>query len=221
MKSSYKEFKSLKIAILLCMIAVMILSIVSCKTGQESRSFNSPSSTTGQQPQEKISEGGGIRQQNVASGYEKAYEKAQNETLKKIEQLKAEQKMLVTEAKKENISVSDKEVDNYIQKGLSAFNLTKEDLMQKILQAGMTYEDYRKSLKETLAISQLISRNINISNVKISDEEVADYIEQHKEDFADFIADTSAMVALKAKVKVKLLKDKQMLLVHDYVSTLT
>ena len=143
---------------------------------------------------------------------------------KELEAKKAEleeaKALLVEEAEKQQINVDDKNVDDTIQKGLEAMDIDKQQLENELQKIGMTYDKYREEVKTQLMMSELINRNVNLTEVKVSDDEVNNYIENHKEDFKDFFDEEETLALLKGKVKSVLLEKKRTEVVMDYVNSL-
>lgn len=132
-----------------------------------------------------------------------------------------DEKLLLEEAKKQNIKVNDTYVDDLIKKNLEAYKVDKEELNKNLQEAGISYEQFKEELSSKIMISELINKNVDLKSVKVSDKEVDNFIEKNKEDFQEFFNNEDDMEALKSRIKLKLLRDKQTDLVRDYVNTLT
>lgn len=143
---------------------------------------------------------------------------------KELEDKKAELEdakvLLVEEAKKQQINVEDKNVEDAIQKSLEAMSIDRQQFESELQKTGLTYDKYKEEVKTQLMISELINRNVNLTEVKVSDDEVNNYIESNKEDFKDFFGEEEALALLRDKVKALLLEKKQKGVVMEYVDSL-
>ena len=129
--------------------------------------------------------------------------------------------LLMEEAKKQNMEVSDGEVDNYIQKSLEAYDMSEDELKQYLQNYGVTYQQYKDELKSKLTISELVNKNVDLDSVKVSEKEVNGFIEENSNDFQDVINDEEAYEMLKSRVRSKILADKQTELISEYVESLS
>ena len=133
---------------------------------------------------------------------------------------KIDAKILLSESKKENIMVTDQQVDDVIKKGLEAYSMSEEDLKQRVSDSGITFDEYKEEIKSRIAVSELVSKNVDLKSVSITDKEVSDYIESHKADFQDYFDAGENLGELKSMIRSKLLKEKQTSLVVNYVDSL-
>lgn len=143
----------------------------------------------------------------------------------KIEDLigarKEQERLLLSEIKKENISISDGELDAFIRKGVAAFNMSEKELQVRVRSTGMTFEEYREKLRKNLEISQLIRKKVDLQNVSVSEKEVDDFIDAHAADFGDLLKDESKLSLIKSNIRMNLIRDKQMALVREYIAMLS
>lgn len=84
--------------------------------------------------------------------------------------------LLLQEAKKKNISVSQQEVDDEIKKLEADFTKNGQNLNQLLLMQGMT----REALAEQIKLQKLAEKLVE-NDVTVSDQEVADYLKQNTE----------------------------------------
>ncbi|MEM7196065.1 MAG: peptidylprolyl isomerase [Pseudomonadota bacterium] len=78
------------------------------------------------------------------------------------------------------ISVTDAEVDQAVAFVASQNQLTADELLVQLDRDGITPSDFRNSLREQRLIQRLIDASVN-SRVNISDTEIENYLQNHKE----------------------------------------
>ncbi|GAB4337555.1 MAG: hypothetical protein Kow0089_08930 [Desulfobulbaceae bacterium] len=89
-----------------------------------------------------------------------------------------DRKILLQAAAKENITVSDEEIDRAFEKILQINKIRPEQLRQKLAEMGMDESSYRKNLRIQVLSSKLVSREIR-SKVIIPEERIIDYYDTH------------------------------------------
>lgn len=82
-----------------------------------------------------------------------------------------DQTLIDQEAKRLKIKVSDKEIDNTIERIKQENFYTDEELRKNLAGEGFTFEEYRKQLKEQMLRTKLINREIR-SKVVITKEDI-------------------------------------------------
>lgn len=87
------------------------------------------------------------------------------------------QKVLAKEVAAQGITISDAEIDRYIDNVRQRNNLSEEQLAAALGQQGLTMERYRAQIREELERAQLINREIR-GKVSVSPEEIARYQKQ-------------------------------------------
>ena len=85
--------------------------------------------------------------------------------------------------KRNNIEVSEKEIDAALERIKQERSLTDEDLRAGLAQQGLTLEEYRQSLKQQLLRNMLVNREIK-SKIVITEDEIKKYYEAHSEKYA-------------------------------------
>ncbi|HVT01686.1 MAG TPA: SurA N-terminal domain-containing protein [Patescibacteria group bacterium] len=110
------------------------------------------------------------------------------------------QTLINQEAKRKNIKVSDQEINDEIKKIDASVTQQGVTLSDALKQRGLTMADLRKQVKDQLISNKLV----DASNIKVSDKEINDYIEQNKA----MIPAGSDMTQVKAQVKQQLQQDK-------------
>ena len=93
-----------------------------------------------------------------------------------------DEKLTSQETERLKVLVDDREVDQQIEQIKSQHFLTDEDLRESLAAEGYTLEEYRKRIKEQILQMKLINIEIK-SKVAITEKEIKDYYEAHKEDY--------------------------------------
>ena len=93
------------------------------------------------------------------------------------------EKLADQELKRQNISVSDKEVDNAIERIKEKRALTDEELRKALSSQGMTYEEFRQQTKQQILRAKLVNREVR-SKIVITDQDIKEYYDQHAEEYA-------------------------------------
>ncbi len=88
--------------------------------------------------------------------------------------------ILVEHASYAGISVSEAEVDNEVAKLQTPYSA--EEFRKRLHDQGLEMEDLRRELRRNITITKLINKEI-VSNIKISDADIADYYERNKANF--------------------------------------
>jgi parvulin-like peptidyl-prolyl isomerase/glutaredoxin len=91
-------------------------------------------------------------------------------------------KLLLQEAEKLNLKVSDEEVKAEIEKTYTEYGLTEEEFMAKLEENGIKYEDFVDDFKEQLLLNKLI--DASIANEAPSEEDIKKYYDENKESLA-------------------------------------
>lgn len=106
--------------------------------------------------------------------------------LQAVRQLRAEMlnnlidtKLTEQEVKRYNITITDEEVENYIQQLKQRRSTTDEQLRGLLAEQGMTLEDYRREVKLQLQRTKLVNREVR-SKVVITEAEIRAYYEKNK-----------------------------------------
>jgi len=93
-----------------------------------------------------------------------------------------DEKITQKKIKELGIEVTDKEVDEAIEKIKRDNHLTQEDLIGALKAQGMTYLEYRKKVKTDLERMQLINYEVK-SKIIIKDKQVKNYYKEHQDQF--------------------------------------
>lgn len=85
--------------------------------------------------------------------------------------------------KRNNIQVSEKEVDDALERIKAGRSLTDEDLRAGLAQQGLTLEEYRQNLKQQLLRNILVNREVK-SKIVITEDEIKSYYDANSEKYA-------------------------------------
>jgi len=91
-------------------------------------------------------------------------------------------KMLEVEVREAGISISDDEINRYIEQVKKSNNLTDEDLKIALGRDGMTLANYRASVKAEMEKSEIIDRQVR-RKVNITDEDVERYYKLNSKNY--------------------------------------
>jgi len=100
----------------------------------------------------------------------------------KILELLIDEKIAQAKIKELRIQVSDKQVDNYLEKLKRDNQWTQEDLVAGLEKEGLSYEKYRERIKRDIERAQLIEYEVR-SKIIIRDEAIQKYYEENKGTF--------------------------------------
>lgn len=89
-----------------------------------------------------------------------------------------DKKLMLQEAKKLGVQVSDQEVENAMQRVIANNNTTKEQFLKELSAMGMSESQYREDLREQVLSSKLINHEVR-TKVVISEEAIRDYYKTH------------------------------------------
>lgn len=92
------------------------------------------------------------------------------------------QKLTDQESKKYNITVSEKEVDNAIERAKEINNYTDEDLRSALSQDGLSMEGYRDQIKKHIIRTKLLNYEVK-SKIVITRDEVKSYYQSNIEKY--------------------------------------
>lgn len=90
------------------------------------------------------------------------------------------QKLTDQESKKYKLSVSEKEINNAVERVKEAYRYTDEDLRSVLAGDNMTMEEYRNKVRENILRSKLLNIEVK-SKIVITGDDVKSYYENHKD----------------------------------------
>ncbi len=82
------------------------------------------------------------------------------------------------------ISVTQEEIDGFIEAMKTDYRLTDNDLMADLANQGLTMEEFREQIKELLQRRKLIEREVE-AKITITDKELKDYYDGHMDEYGD------------------------------------
>jgi peptidyl-prolyl cis-trans isomerase SurA len=100
----------------------------------------------------------------------------------KILEVLIDEKIAQAKIKELRIQVSERQVDNFLEKLKRDNQLTQEDLVAGLEKEGLSYEKYRERIRRDLERSQLVEYEVR-SKIIIRDEAIQKYYEDHKGTF--------------------------------------
>ncbi len=115
-----------------------------------------------------------ITEQAPPAQMEDALRRAREEVLNNL----IDKKLIAQEAKKQNVSVSDEELQRAAQQMLSNNNMTRDMLDAQLGQMGMNYDTYLDSMRNQILQSKLVNYEIR-SKIIITDDMILDYYDTH------------------------------------------
>lgn len=126
-----------------------------------------------------------------------------------------DQKIKDQEIKRFNITISEKEIDQTIERIKEANFYTDEDLRAALAKDGLTMEEYRKQMKEQILRKRLVNLKVT-SKIVITKEDVKSYYENHSDKYGgekkyhlrNIIMKVSPLVDEKEKLEVKTRMDE-------------
>lgn len=87
------------------------------------------------------------------------------------------------QAKRDRITVSQKEIDEAVERIKEQRQITDEQLRQGLASQGMTMEEYRQEMEEQILRAKLVNREVK-AKIVITREDIKDYYESHLEKYA-------------------------------------
>jgi peptidyl-prolyl cis-trans isomerase SurA len=105
------------------------------------------------------------------------------EMRRQILDLLIDEKLAQAKIREEHIVVTDKEVDEAIERIKEGKKMTQEDLLAGLKQINLTYEAYRQNIKTDIERMRLINLEVK-SKIIIREEKVHEYYEAHKSQFS-------------------------------------
>lgn len=94
-----------------------------------------------------------------------------------------DQKLTDQEIKRTKITISEKEVDDSIEKIKTANFYTDEDMRKELAKSGLTMEEYRQQIKSQILRIKLINLEVK-SKIVITTEDIKGYYEKHQNKYA-------------------------------------
>ncbi len=217
-KMNIKFAKSVKILILLVVAAVVSGALIFSGTLSKSTAAVAYAEVNDISVNGEV-----ITKDNIEKNYANLPEETRSEiTKKELADNLVGNKLLVQEANKRGVTVTDEEVGNYIEQAMTLNNIDRTEIERQLSELGYTFDEYKASLKESMSISKLLDQEIDLKNIRVSDSDVDNFIQKNQAEFQDIFneGDPELEQAFRVKVKQKLTQDKQQELVNSYVRSL-
>ncbi len=115
-----------------------------------------------------------VAEQAPASELSEALKQVRKTVVEKL----IEKKIMLQEARKANISVSEEEIDKALEHIMSRNKTTKKQFQAQLASMGMTEEQYRKNLESQVLSSKLVNFEVR-SKVIIPEDKIIDYYDTH------------------------------------------
>lgn len=91
--------------------------------------------------------------------------------------------LLLKEAERLNLQVSDTEVENHIRQFRQSNGMTEDDLTRQLQREDMTREEYKRNIRESMLRHRVLSFMVR-RKVLVTDEEIARYYDEHRSEYA-------------------------------------
>ncbi len=92
-------------------------------------------------------------------------------------------KLADQEIERNQISVSENDIDMTIERMKEARSITDEQLRKGLARQGMTMAEYRKEMREQILRTKLVNREVK-SKIVVTKEDVKDYYDSHQDEYA-------------------------------------
>jgi peptidyl-prolyl cis-trans isomerase SurA len=140
----------------------------------------------------KIYELTGYNPEEIKNRDEKSYIDVRKKVLERM----IDERITQEKIKELGIVISPKKIDAAIERVKKDNKWTHEDLLSNLKKRGITYDSYRKNMKEELERYQLVNEEIN-SKIIIRDEQINAYYDAHVDQFQNQAYSELAMIVLK------------------------
>jgi peptidyl-prolyl cis-trans isomerase SurA len=92
-------------------------------------------------------------------------------------------KLADQEIERAQITVSEKEIDETIERIKESRSVSDEQLREGLARQGMTMEEYRREIREQILRNKLVNREVK-SKIVITKEDIKAYYDSHQEEYA-------------------------------------
>ncbi len=99
------------------------------------------------------------------------------------------------EVERYEITVTEEEIDNNIERFKENRSATQEQLVAGLKEQGMTLEDFRETTKDRILMGRLINREVN-SKIVIVEEDIKAYYDEHASKYAKVELYTMALLSV-------------------------
>ena len=189
----YQAYRSFILFLLLAMTASVVLNTtVSAKIRNRVVAIVNDELVTLYELNIKIKELTGMEADQIKIQSENDFIQTRREVLNIL----INEKIALGKVKELEISVSQKEVDQAIEKVKQDNQLTQEDLIARMKERGMTLETYRKNIKNELERIRLVNYEVK-SKIILREETIREYYDAHKDEFTSRGKVRLSMIILK------------------------
>lgn len=130
-------------------------------------------------------------------------EKAEKQAGKQVLAMQVRNKLIEQEARKQNVTVSEKEIDDEIKKLEENLKKQGRKLDQELTLQGLNQADLRTLIRLDKMVGKMVGKDI-----KITDQQVAQYIEQNKASFPEGQDENELKTSVKEQLKQQQLNEK-------------
>jgi hypothetical protein len=128
--------------------------------------------------------------------------------------------LLLEEAQNRDIAMTivdaeEKLTSTYIQSGLS-----KKQFEEKLVEAGITYEQTLDEFREESIINEMLTDEITNAEIQISDEDVKTFFEENVDMIKAQVGNSTVFEDVSSQIKANLLQQKQQQIVLDLIESL-
>lgn len=129
---------------------------------------------------------------------------------------------LLQEAIRQNISVSEKDVDKAIEVLMKKANMTEEQYHRYILTTYPTLNAFRAKITDNLKIIKLVNENVNLSSITVTDEDIDNFINENKEfmPLRQLENDTQFKEKFYRLAKQQIIQKRQQQLINEYINSI-
>jgi len=131
------------------------------------------------------------------------------------EEINTEQ-ILLKQAEKENIKVTDEEIEEEIVSFLDFSETDREQLDNYLEEKDVTVEEFHEDIEKKVKIKKLLNKEIDIDSVTVTDREIDSYLGAE----SDLDYDDPLISAIREQAADRLLYLKQGILIKQYMEGL-
>ena len=102
---------------------------------------------------------------------------------KAVLQQMVDEKILLQQAEKDNVTVSDEEVNNALEQIIKDSNVGRDTFMKQLAQEGLDEATFRRNLHNQLVSQRLMARNV-LSKVVVTEDEINEFYRKNMAGFA-------------------------------------
>lgn len=93
-----------------------------------------------------------------------------------------DRKLMDDYASKQGITASDEEIEQAVKDVLARANMTREEFLEALQKEGVSYEEYRKQIRDQIIKAKMIHREVR-AQIVVKDEEIENYYLEHPDEF--------------------------------------